>query len=155
MELYLLRHGDAEDKKAGERDEDRALTESGREQIRKAAELLKKGKVEAGLILTSPLLRARQTAEIVSKILNYDDEVKELNALIVGSSPEKLLGELSKYSKVENVVVVGHQPHLAHCIAYLTGEDEGKLTIEKGACCLVSLPSIGKAKGELRWIKRP
>ena len=155
MELYLLCHGDAEDKKAGERDEDRSLTERGREQIRKAAELLKKGKVEVGLILTSPLVRARQTAEIVSKILNYHDEMKEVNALVVGSCPEKLLGELSKCSEVKIVLVVGHQPHLAHCIAYLTSEDEGKLAIGKGACSLVSLSSIGKAKGELRWTKKP
>src|SRR5262252_2962584 len=90
MELYLLRHGVAEDRAATGRDADRRLTEEGREKLRRVLERAHVVGVRPSLILSSPLRRALETAEIAGRELGYEGKIIRTPALAPESSPQKI-----------------------------------------------------------------
>ena len=94
MQIYLLRHGIAEDGRPGKSDADRALTSEG---IKRLREILKRARV-AGvaptLIVTSPYVRARQTAEIAAEVLGYEEELVPSTKLVPMASPVETWGEV-------------------------------------------------------------
>ena len=114
MNLYLLRHGiaAAKDDPAFESDSERPLTKKGIKKFRKAARGIERLGVSFDAILSSPLVRARQTADIVAEILGQESSVDEIPALAPDSSPEQLLSELSSVEGKEHVMLVGHEPFL-------------------------------------------
>lgn len=115
--LYLVRHADAE---PGEPDELRQLSLSGREQARKLGEQLRDGGVAADAVLTSPLLRARQTGADLGRALGVEAEPDE--RLAPGATAESLRAALE--GRGENVVAIGHQSDCGHIAAELTGGPE-------------------------------
>ena len=117
MRLYLVRHAEAA---PGEPDELRQLTPEGREQARTLGERLRDENVQADIVLTSPLLRARETGEELARNLRIDSEPDE--RLAPGATLEDLRSALE--GRGENVVAVGHQPDCGRIAAALTGRDE-------------------------------
>src|SRR6266542_4230376 len=103
MELYLLRHGDAVDRATGgyKRDEDRPLTDEGEEEVRQAAGALLKLGVALALVLTSPLVRARQTADLVADALEPKRGIEVRQALAPGGRPEAILRAVAGVGPVE------------------------------------------------------
>ena len=154
MELYFLRHAEAEAKAPGMEDVDRALTEEGRKVIGRVIEGLKRDGVRFDIIFTSPLFRARQTAEILANTLSPAGGTVVTNALLVGSPPSELVAELKGRQVLRIILIVGHEPHLGMCIAWLTGKGEEETKLKKGACARVEVTSPGEGRGELSWIKR-
>ncbi len=131
MKLYVMRHGPAEDVAPTGRDADRALTPSGRERVREVAKLLSAEKEEPLVVLSSPLVRALQTAEIVANVTKLDERaVKEDAALsgtvevrgemAPGKDAEALVWELAQRGK-KRVMIVGHEPDLSMLVADLVG----------------------------------
>lgn len=117
MQLYLVRHADAA---PGEPDELRSLTAEGREQARQLGERLRDGGVAPDAVLTSPLLRARETGNILCKEL--DAAVETDDRLAPGATADALRQAVAE--RGEHVVVVGHQPDCGKIAAELSGGEE-------------------------------
>lgn len=127
MKLYVMRHGPAEDDSATGRDADRALTASGRERTRSVARALVDGGEAPVAILSSPLVRALQTAEIVAAVAGVD-AVEVRREMAPGGDSLALIAELVKNAK-RRVMVVGHEPDLSTLVHHLIGKapDQGML----------------------------
>ena len=117
MQLYLVRHAEAA---GGEPDELRALTPAGREQARSLGARLRESGVQPDAILTSPLLRARETGNLIGRELGVEPSADE--RLAPGATPEKLTNAVA--GRGETVVVVGHQPDCSRIAAALSGGPE-------------------------------
>jgi phosphohistidine phosphatase len=158
MELYLIRHAEAaalED--AGvESDEERPLTEAGREQAKLLATGLQKRGVELHLLVTSPLVRAQQTAE--GMLQNWSGPAPELlvcEELEPGLRPKKLTRYLRKLEG-ERIGLVGHMPDLGHYAAWLLGFKQLEVDLAKaGVACVSCLVAPGKGSGKLEWLVTP
>ena len=158
MDLYLIRHADA--LALGERgvteDAERPLSEKGEEQANAAAKALKKHGVELDRLYASPLLRARQTADILVKSWSSGVlAVETCDALEPGSKPRKLSRFLLK-QEGEHIGLVGHMPHLAELAAWLIGGKKSQIEIAKsGVLCLHFGDATGKGLAELQWLVTP
>ena len=139
MDLILLRHGKAENINPGG-DGGRALVEKGREQARKAAKVLKHSKWMPDIVLTSPLVRARQTADEFCDAAGIPGPVIQ-GWLACGMRPELALEELSAFGEFKRVAIVGHEPDLSELIQWILGAAGGSVEIKKGAlACLRVFP---------------
>jgi phosphohistidine phosphatase len=145
--LYLIRHAAAEERGPDQRDQDRALTAEGVHKFRQAARgivrILREHPPE--IILTSPLLRARQTAELLREA--FDDakiraELRGINALGTAPSLSKLLKELHG----RDAVAIGHEPTLSEWIGELCFAADGPVEMKKGALAGIELAPAGKAR---------
>ena len=155
MEIYFLRHGEAQERKEMMRDENRPLTSFGAVTISNVGRSLSETINGLDLILTSPLLRARQTADIIGNIFGRKERLFSSESLLVGAPPSLLLTEIKKYKALKRIIVIGHQPHLGMCVSFLTEKDEERASIKKGGCALVKIEKLKKGEGELIWIKEP
>ena len=147
MKLYLLRHGKADWPNWDKPDDDRPLTDEGRKQLASVAKMLARLEI-APVILTSPLPRASQTAEIAGKHLREKIRVEPL--LRPGFDAGKLKKILQDFSG-DSLMIVGHEPDLTRTIFQLTG---GDAKLPKAGVALVDL-DISSMKGELRWLVPP
>jgi phosphohistidine phosphatase len=165
----VVRHAIAEDKErfaaTGRNDDQRPLTEEGRDKMRRAAEGLKQAARRAHVLASSPLLRARETAEIIAPALRAP-RIELVDALRPDRRYEDFLTwlrgrELPNDAEVEEdertIAIVGHEPHLSGLVTWLmTGSGESRLELKKGAACLlefVRTPAAGAAT--LRWSLTP
>jgi len=133
MEVWVLRHAKAEEAGPAMRDEDRALTPGARKRMRSAARAIADLEPKLDAILTSPLQRARQTAEPVARALGQRDDLIETDALSPGADPRQILREIEK-RRLTRALVVGHMPHLGRLLGYLlTGRSGSIIEMKKGA----------------------
>ena len=148
MRLYLLRHGDASWPNWSKPDDERPLTDEGKKETRKVAKLLDKLGVSLDDILTSPLPRARQTAEIVAE--RFDLHVREEESLCCGFDAQDLKQLIRKY-RVESLMMVGHEPDFTEVISALTGAN---CKMSKGGVALIDMDG-SDSKGRLLWLFSP
>jgi phosphohistidine phosphatase len=149
MDLWILRHAAAEDRSASGRDADRPLTREGVERARRVGRGLKALNSEIELILTSPYLRARQTAEAAAKALGPASKLEESRALEPGRDPREILEELRAEDRA-SALLVGHQPHLGSLLGLLvTGEPKLEIPLKKAALARVSWDGSGAGTLEL------
>lgn len=120
MKVYLIRHGHAVDDEPGLTDEQRYLTKKGRKTVREVGRVLQKADVAFDAILTSPLVRAVQTAELIAERTDFLDVIEALPALSPGIPP-RVAGAVLP-SRGAAVAVVGHEPGLSFLGAYLIGQ---------------------------------
>jgi phosphohistidine phosphatase len=155
MRVCLVRHGIAEERSPDKTDADRALTREGVRKTRKAARGLKGIGLTPTMVLTSPLARARQTAAIVAERFSIPPErMHQTAALEPDAGPGALLKELATL-EAEEVVCVGHAPHLDGFVAAALGLDGEVTEVGKsGAACLEFLQFEPPA-ATLRWLARP
>ncbi len=123
MKLYVMRHGAAEDEAASHLDFDRALTAAGRERVRRVAMTLLEGGEEPRQVVTSPLVRAVQTAEIVALVTGLGDRGGTLRARREIAPSGDLVGLVRRLvaEGEKRTMVVGHEPDLSALIAALAG----------------------------------
>lgn len=141
VHLYLMRHGIAEDLGAGgvTRDRDRRLTPKGARRVHGVAEGLRELEIEPELILSSPLVRARETARIVAEVLGIERRLEYSPHLAIPPDSPRLLQQLNALKPVPgSVLLVGHEPHLGELATWLvTGRDTPGIAFRKaGVCCL-------------------
>src|SRR4051794_7259092 len=110
MEVYILRHGIAEKVGPDGSDAKRALIPKGRQKVRQVLHLARAAAVRPSLILTSPLLRAVQTAEVAAEVLAYQHELVQTSALLPTASPHALWQELRSHKNERAPLLVGHEP---------------------------------------------
>ena len=120
MKLYVVRHGPAEDTASSGKDFDRALTPSGRDRVRDVAKALGRAGEEPRVILSSPLVRALQTAEVIAAELGVA-QVETTRDLAPGGDAVALLRSLV-VQKRKRAMVVGHQPDLTVLVESVTGD---------------------------------
>jgi phosphohistidine phosphatase len=130
MDLILLRHGKAEDGHP-RGDFARELTEKGRQQAERAADLLKRLDRLPEVVLTSPRVRARQTAEAFCRAAGCAAPVVE-PWIDCGMRPESALGELVGYTGFERVMMVGHEPDFSALAEWVLGA-RGSVEVKKGS----------------------
>lgn len=156
MDIYLLRHGIAEDGRAGQPDSDRALTAEGKKKLRGVLRTASAGGVKPSLILTSPYKRALQTAEIAAEILEYTGDLLRTRALEPGSRPEAAWDEIRAHKDQQQVLLAGHEPLFSTLTAYLLGAPDLRVDFKKGGLvCLEIDRFVGAPKGVLKWYLTP
>jgi phosphohistidine phosphatase len=156
MEIYLLRHGIAEENAPTGRDADRRLTEEGRQKLRRVLERAHQAGVEPSLILTSPLRRALETAEIAARELGYEGKLVRTEALVPSSSPEDVWEEVRHHHEESSILLAGHQPLFSATLAYLLGSTREMVQFRKGALARIDVASLGPAPlGVLHWMLSP
>jgi len=158
MELYILRHGVATPHSgAGADDSKRPLTKEGRAKMKKEAKAMAKMELSFGAIISSPALRASQTADIIVKTLKGSPAVKFSDHLAIGGSHTALLKELmGKRSAATSALLVGHEPGLSMFIAELIGGEGAAVTMKKGGLAKVTVSGGNpKYKGSLEWLLTP
>jgi len=165
IELYLMRHGIAAD--LGEagvvKDADRPLTPEGREKMKLAAIGLRKTGMKFNLILTSPLLRSRQTAEVIADALELQHKVRIIESLAPGKAfiegegrHAEIFLELGAY-QFDRALLVGHMPDLAELASFLlTGNRNLNIEFKKGSICAIEVSSLPpRGPGLLQWMLTP
>ena len=151
-ELYLIRHARAAERgDAWPDDSKRPLTDEGIERMKKAARGLARLGVTFDVVLTSPFVRARQTAELVAGAFDNRPPVVTTESLTPNGSFEAFLEELDNQSKRSSVAIVGHEPDLGEMAARLAGLRH-PLQFKKGAVCRVDVKTLPPASaGVIRW----
>ena len=158
MEIFLLRHGIAEDMSQTGRDEDRRLTDKGIERLRNCARVFKTLKVRADTVLASPYLRAQETAKILLEQWSQELPLITTEALVPHAPGTKVLEELSEI-EAESVLLVGHEPHLSRLVSLLiSGGTDISVTMKKGSLCKLTSP-LGAppypGTATLEWLLAP
>jgi phosphohistidine phosphatase len=155
-ELYLIRHGVAEERgEAWPDDTRRPLTEEGISRLKKAARGLVRLGVEFDVILTSPLVRARQTAEIFAAAYTTRPPIVLLESLTPDGSPQAVMTDLEKHARRARMALVGHEPGIGELAARLFGSRR-PIEFKKGAVCRVDIESLPAAgPGKLKWFLTP
>ena len=155
-ELFLIRHGVAEERgDAWPDDSKRPLTAEGTSRLRKSARGLVRLGVAFDVILTSPLVRARQTADVVASVYDPRPHIVIAESLAMGGAYHALLTELEKQARRTRIALVGHEPGIGELAARLAGSRH-PLEFKKGALCRIdveALPPTGP--GTLRWLLTP
>jgi phosphohistidine phosphatase len=153
IELYFFRHGIAVDREdpGVAADEDRPLTEDGRRKTRLAAKGLKRLEIDIDRILTSPWLRAVETADIVADVFGM--ETTELPELAGNRSVDELLTALAK-QRDQRLLLVGHEPLLGNTVGrLLCSGAEFRVDLKKSGVCALQLDSLPtRAPATLLWL---
>jgi phosphohistidine phosphatase len=160
MNLFVLRHGIAvEPGTPGyKKDSDRPLTTKGKRQLRQIADAVKEMDLSFDLILSSPFLRAKQTAEIVAKPLKSRKRLAFSDELTPSGSPKALIRQLNEVRPApENVLLVGHEPYLSQLVALLiSGRATASIDLKKGGLCkLEAGPLRYDHCAKLTWLLTP
>jgi phosphohistidine phosphatase len=158
MDLLILRHGEA-----GKRmpmaatDTERSLTVHGREEVKGIAESIKSLKIDFDVIATSPLKRARETAEIVAKLLKVEKSLQTWDELKPEGETKDLYARLAKMKPDAEVLVVGHEPYLSGMISeVISGSSDARITLKKAGLARVEVTGfLPHPTGNLRWLLTP
>jgi phosphohistidine phosphatase len=155
IELYLIRHGLAAERgREWPDDAKRPLTPSGISKLRKEAQALEAIQVAFDQIISSPLVRARQTADAFAEMKNTPP-VAISDALSPAGTPSAVMQELAKHLRKGRIALVGHEPNLGELAAYLIGA-HAALEFKKGGICRIDFDvPPAKAAGMLRWFVTP
>jgi phosphohistidine phosphatase len=152
--VHFLRHGLAEDRETWSGDDSlRPLTEKGKKKLAMLAGVLRDLNLNLDLILTSPYLRAFQTAEIVAQELGTPGILVEDSRLEPGFSEQELAAILNDHSDARSIMVVGHEPDFSETVSALIGG--GRLVFKKAGLACVEMISLSPPQGELIWLIPP
>ena len=161
MDLYLLRHAIAVERVSANPADDsqRPLTPEGMEKMRQGARGIKALELSFDLVLSSPYLRARETAEIVMKDVGIKNNSLMLTEnLTPDASFEGIVREINVHSpKPRSILLVGHEPHLSGLVSFLLTDGQGiAIDFKKGGLCPLSAPkTLAAGSAALRWLLTP
>ncbi len=154
MEIYFLRHGDAGTAEGWKgSDAERPLSKEGTVRMEKEAAAIAHLRPPLDTILTSPLVRARQTAEIVAKKLRLDRALVLDERLAPGFGPAELRQILEEHHASRGLMVVGHEPDFSRVISTCIGG--GAVECKKGSLIRVDMDDISSLAGFLVWLLPP
>ncbi len=157
MNISLIRHGEAEDIGGKiKTDTDRPLTDQGIRDIRQIAKAMDRLGMGFTAILSSPIERARKTAEIIAEVLKSKDLLKFTESLSIPPSRTGLLQELKQFTKDDHILLVGHEPNMGMLTAYFLGNDKMMVNFKKGSLCKIEVLRFHPTpRGELKWFMSP
>ncbi len=150
MLLYIFRHAEAEAKIIS--DCERRLTADGHEQAKKMGQFCLEHQIFPELILTSPVVRAKQTTEEFMAVVSKG-EVVEVPWMACGMDPQISIQELRAYKNFQSVMIVGHEPDLSQLVAKLLGMSSSvAVEITKASLTALELKKIEAGAGVLKWL---
>lgn len=156
MELYLFRHGVAEDIAAGGLDSARRLTREGRDKTAAVAATVCKAGAQPTLILSSPYARALQTAAVAAKEFGYQKEIVQIESLVPHSSPEAVWQDIRDYLDEPAILLTGHEPLLSALAAFLLNAPSLRVEMKKSAMIRIDVETVrAHPHGVLRWMIVP
>ena len=159
MQLYIVRHGiaiDREDPKSPS-DPERFLTTEGLKKTREVARGFAALKLEPGVFLSSPYVRAMQTAEIFAEELKHaKTKIHQTDLLLPGAEPAAFFRELQRTSRSEeSAICFGHAPHLDALIAFALGSKKEMTQLKKAGVASLELTRLSPPAGSLVWLSTP
>jgi phosphohistidine phosphatase len=155
MQVHLLRHGTAEDIRAGGSDFERKLTPAGREEVRHAIERARPA-IAPTLILSSPFARAVETAEIAAEVVGYKGNIVRTEALVPTASPQLVWQEMRSRPDELQILLAGHEPLLSQLTAYLLNCPTLHVDMRKATLVRIDIDRFaGKPCGLLKWVRPP
>jgi phosphohistidine phosphatase len=158
MDLFVLRHGEAgKTIPSGSSDSKRPLTVAGEKEIVIISKALRKMGVRLDVILTSPLKRARQTADIVAKEFKAQNKLRQVRELAPEGNKSILYQSLTSFKEGTSLLLVGHNPYLSELVSeVVTNDSSVRLDLKKGGIARIRIIAAApKLKGELRWLLTP
>lgn len=155
-ELYLVRHGVAEERGPKWPDDGkRPLSADGMSRLKKSARGLDRLDVKFDVILTSPLVRARQTADILSAEMDGHPTIVNVDSLTPGGTFAALVSDLEKHTRKTRIALVGHEPGIGELAARLIGSRH-PIEFKKGSVARIDIDQIPPAgPGDMRWMMPP
>lgn len=159
MEVYIVRHGHARDPHGPHYADDRLrpLTDDGHAEVATIARVLRRLDVTPDLYLSSPLVRARETAEDLAALLDGSGDVTLFDELAPAGSPAAIVRELA-LRRPRQVVLTGHMPDVGRLAGYLTWQDADIVfPFRTAEVCRIDLPDddVLPGRGDLRWLIPP
>jgi phosphohistidine phosphatase len=156
MQIYLLRHGIAEDAKPGHPDSERPLTSEGRDKLRRVLKRARVADLTLSLILSSPYRRAMETAAVAAEVLGYKGEIVRTSALVPESSPQDSWEEIRSRKDERAVLLASHEPLMSSLVAFLLDSPALQVDMKKAALVRIDCERFGpKAAGVLKWMLTP
>jgi phosphohistidine phosphatase len=159
MKLFLLRHAIAEDTSFSGKDQDRALTPTGYERLDQVLRVASHAGVEPELIISSPYVRARQTAEKAALRLRCDEPIVFSDALVPHSSPTEAWSDIrtiASAASASRVLVVSHDPLISTLLSFLLDTTACIHSFKKAGMVRIDLFRTGaRPAGEIHWILTP
>jgi phosphohistidine phosphatase len=156
MQIYLLRHGIAEDARAGQPDSERALTGDGREKLRRVLKRARSAELEPTVILSSPYRRALETAAVAAEVLGYKGEIVRVRALTPDASPHDAWEEIRDRKDERSILLSSHEPLMSSMAAFLLDSPGLMVDMKKAALVRIDCDRIGpKPRGILKWMLTP
>jgi len=156
MDVYLLRHGIAEDARPGTSDSDRALTREGRDKLRRVLKRAEEAGVAPTLILSSPYRRAVETAEIAAEALDYRGKIVHAAALVPNASPSDAWDEIRSRTGEESILLASHEPLMSSLAAFLLDSPSLRVDMKKGGLLRIDCDRFGPdPEGLLKWMLTP
>jgi phosphohistidine phosphatase len=158
MQLYIVRHGVSvgrEDPRCPP-DPQRYLTEEGVEKTKQVAKGVAALQTGADLLLSSPYVRATQTAEIFAEALDYaKQKIRRTDLLLPGAEPSLLFRELARDKHASSVFLFGHAPQLDDIIATALGSKRHVTALKKAGVALIELKRVSPPMGQMVWLATP
>jgi phosphohistidine phosphatase len=159
MRIYLIRHSNAVDIEAAdlEPDDQRPLSEKGREKMKNIALALKALGVKPNLIVSSPYVRAEQSAQILKKVLECKKDLAINESLVPLGNANNIIGEINEKYSVDELILVGHEPCLSGLIGVLvTSAPEILITLKYGGVCCLSVDDLRMQRvAAMEWLLTP
>ncbi len=157
MEVFVLRHGEAVNRPSiSTSDSKRQLTTRGKNELEEISEALKVLDIEFDYIFTSPLIRSKQTAEIIFKKIKSKNKIAELQDLKPEGNRLEFYNKLTTLKQDSRILIVGHEPYLSSLIGEVISQNKCKIDLKKGGLARIKIISlIPKVNGELKWLLTP
>jgi phosphohistidine phosphatase len=156
VQIYLLRHGIADNGAPGRPDSERALTDEGRERLRRVLERARAAGLDPSLILSSPYRRAAETAEVAAEVLQYHGKVVKTRALVPEASPFDTWEEIRARQTERAILLASHEPLMSSLAAFLLASPALQVDMKKAALVRVDCERMGQEpRGVLKWMLTP
>ncbi|HEY9784249.1 MAG TPA: phosphohistidine phosphatase SixA [Candidatus Obscuribacterales bacterium] len=159
MKIYLMRHATAVERIGGAilNDSQRPLTDEGKEETKAVASALKRLNTKPDLVVASPLVRAKQTAEIILEVLGAREELKTTGALAPGGTSTEIFKYLQQFDNYEDIFLVGHEPDVGRIAADLIwARPEVNIPFKKAGVIRVDTADLPPSwPGTLKWFLTP
>jgi phosphohistidine phosphatase len=156
MEIYLFRHGIAEDAAASHPDSSRKLTDEGKQKTAAVARMAKQANVRPSAIISSPYARALETANIAAKELGFENKIITAPELVPHGTPERVWDAIRERHEDDAILLAGHEPLLGHLVSYLLASPALRVEMKKSALVRIDVDSLrGAPHGVLRWMLIP
>jgi len=156
MQIYLLRHGIAEDPKPGHPDSERPLTAEGRDKLRRVLKRARTADLDPSPILSSPYRRALETAAVAAEVLGYKAQIVRTPALLPEASPFDAWEEIRTRKNERAILLSSHEPLMSSLAAFLLDSPALHVDMKKAALVRIDCDRFGpKASGVLKWMLTP
>jgi phosphohistidine phosphatase len=156
MQIYVLRHGIAEDAAPGRPDSDRALTSEGRDKLRRVLRRAAAAGVEPSLVLSSPYKRAVETAAVAVDVLKYRGKIAKTPALLPAASPPEIWEEIRSRKEESAILLASHEPLTGRLVSFLLDSPALQVEMKKAALVRVDFERLSpEPRGILKWMITP